>query len=272
MKKILFAVLLLFISSSLQSQDWLNNCIVRSDNDYVSHRDTISPHENIKTQVKKQIKNYFDGVSEDDFKTMQEHNLVFKVAYSEIIDIYIVKAHFDALGINYYFFSYNKATNKHSDFPYKINGKWIENDEEGFNNKLCSSPLFSVTQDSLIILKERKHNGTSYDAVVAYYLSIDSNMNMKLQFCVESIYLYTSPEVDNSYTYKIIRTRDISTNRIDCKMLISNAHKQSEIFIGNFIISRQDKNITNRYCHSPHDDFLITGSGIDENSFTYGNW
>jgi len=272
MKKIILTILISSIFLLTQSQNWLDNVVLRADNNYVSYYDTISLREKTPENIKEKLKLYFEKYQMDTLIFFMEHleyeknNIIFRISFSKNIDLYVVKyCSFNC--IDYFFWGYDKWNDELSLNPYQINGKWIENNERGFIRKLNTSPLLffdnNLENKYNIVLSERVHNGTSYNAIVNHYLLLDKDMNFNLLFCIEIAYQYASPEIDENIDAIINRT--YNQGKISCTLSIDN---QKEINIGNFEIDIDNQNIKNKNIFNfDYVDYLITGSGIDENLF-----
>ena len=268
MKNKILIVIILCVNNYIFPQNWTNHVIVRNDNNYVSYKDTISLREETPPYIKSKIELFVSNIELDTAYDIeyQQDNIIFKVSYSENIDLYIVKNCLFA-NINYYFFCYNKIDNKLSDKPYRINGKWVENEESGFLIKLLNTPLLVINNFAddkrEIILKERVHNGNSYNAVISHYLEIDNKMNFKPLFFIEDTFLYVSPEKNIDDTYIIQRLYD--NGKVNCGLSINN---QDFVDIGSFKINYKLKKVKNKVVLNPNFYYyIVTGSGVKENLF-----
>lgn len=160
--------------------------IVRLDNDFVTYADTISPREKLPENIKSYILTHL-GTSGFNI------NIVFKLTASKEIFLYVVKCAQQSQ-IRYYFFAYNHISKKLSPHPAFINGKWMDNNEEGFNKKfklLKGKQLFFanvLTQNQIeFSIKERVHNGNVYNAVISKYYYLKENLELCRIICLESI-------------------------------------------------------------------------------------
>lgn len=264
MKKILILVFLITILSVTSAQSWLSHVICRNDNTYVSYMDSTSPRINIQEIIQKELRNFFYT----DMDTLCfNDNLIFKIKYSENVDIYIVKCYF-VDNILYYFFPYNKSVNYLDTNPYIIHGKWMENNEMGFwdQNKLISGSLVSFKRncDKIMILKERIHNGTSYNAVVDHYMIVKKN-KIKLLYNIESVSLYTDPLMSiNQCCYVQRNEKD---NLVTSILVCSD----SNVVIGKFNIDHYKlKNIEVK--NKQYKIYIITSSGIPNKKFFKQNF
>jgi hypothetical protein len=220
---------------------------------------TITTPHVVRVQLKKYFKNYD--------KEYAEMNHVFRILYTSDINIYVVKYHSSST-IHYYFFFYDNVRQKITSNPYRINGKWSNNNEAGFSRKLLMPPLAIVdTGQNHIVFKERLHNGTSYNAVISHYVMFDKKrLNPYLCFCVENSYLYVSPEINNLDYYEI--RRKYCNNLVTCTLFIDTPNGQQEQEIGHFEIDTKSNVISNKFItNTLYEDFLVTGSGLPENYF-----
>ncbi len=185
--------------------------ICRTDNDFTTTYDSIGKLEIVPLKVGVKINSIVDSCKNISINNSIDYR-VFKVKYSAKVNIYILKlTMFNK--IEYTFLLYNQIGNHISSLIPFINGKWMDNEEEGFyeDSKLISKPLIyfeDLTGDNCkeIIIKERVHNGTAYNAVIEHIFQLDSYMNLKKLLCVESICLTMSESqtIKRKFKYGII--------------------------------------------------------------------
>lgn len=273
MKKVILTILTSLIFPFAQAQNWLDTVIVRDDNNYVSYYDTVSFREKMPKNVKEELKTNFNKSQDIDsldfileVLAYEKYNLIFRIAFSEHVDLYVVKyCVFNS--IEYYFFGYDKLNDKISQNPYRINGNWIDNNESGFIYKLNTEPLLLLDDNKEnkhnLVLRERVHNGTSYDAIINHYILLDASMNFQLLFCIEAIYQYVNPEINKDIDAKMYRT--YFQGKVESVLRFDS---QDEEIIGIFEIDIDNQIVKNRCVfNSDYENYLITGSGMDDNQF-----
>ena len=236
--------------------------IHRSDNSFVTYNDSLSIKVPIPLIVKNKIggllKNY-ESSSPPDYENLPP--VAFKINYSKNIDIYIVKL-YSFTAISYYLIAFNNVSNSITKTLPSINGKWMENKEAGFmkGDHLLTDPLFyfqDINHDGKkeIIIKERVHNGTAYNAVVNHIYSLDKQMNFNKIICIESRWIdpMNGPGINRSLHNNIITSELINNNKVTAigKVKLTGAQK---------VISEK--------CYQPeYENLLITGSGVNDEVF-----
>jgi len=253
----------LFIFSFILSSNWCISqsirkplAIIRSDNSFVTYVDSSSATEALPENIQEKI----SAIKPKSSATDSIH--IFKVVFDSKVSIYIVK--FENFNdIRYKFIAYNKLTGQLTNEPPEINGKWMENNEAGFNkeNRLLSSPLIffeDINQDGKkeIAVKERVHDGNVYNAVVTNYFSLESNEEFKKLISIETKQrtldgCIISRFYQNNYIYS-----DITCDSSVSKLGKVQVDFKSYPFIKSRVTYKQEYN-----------NLLITGSGLKENNF-----
>lgn len=228
--------------------------VQRSDNDFVTYADTVSARNKCCNKLNDHIKRiYSDTVS-----LLQ----VFKVN-SKHINIFVVKIKENISSIKFDFLAYDTKTDIISTKPVSINGKWMNNNEAGFEDehKLLTKPLIDfidIDNDGIneIVIKERVHNGNIYNAVISHYFGLDKKMNWIKKVSIESSYIHFM------YNTKIIRT-------LKGNYIVSEIESgQNTFLVGKTEIDIFNLTIKNKQLYLPkYKGYLLTGSGVKEDLF-----
>ena len=258
MNKLIYIIIL--FSSCIQeniSDDNSLFAIKRSDNTFVSFKDTVSEKAIVPKIVEHKIRN---ELSKD--KTGKLDN-VFIITYSEKIHLYVCKIKY-IYAIEYIVILHNNVLNKVSDKVIDINGTFSDNNENGFVVKLINKPLLEIVDidgdgNKEVLIRERKHNGTSYNAVVAKYYKIINELEFKKMILIEE----RNKNPMNNCIIERRLTSDFSINSfLNCKDSVLSK-------IGFYKIDLKTGLLYDKYIYN--DEFenqLITGSGENELKFT----
>ncbi|MFZ1787927.1 MAG: hypothetical protein WAT92_06440 [Saprospiraceae bacterium] len=257
MKKINLAFLMLILLiQSVGCQVYKSN--IRNDNDFSSYDDS-KYCENIATP--KVISNEFSRILSE-IKTINGragnyYSHLIKIDSS--IDIYVFSVR-SISTFDHYIFAYNSIDNhKISKKPVVINGKWSENNEDGFDLKLMNLPNFRLIDKKEnvlnIIIKERVHNGNVYDALFEKYFELNQKtLEFTLKYCIES----KACGIDDIIIERLIEGNEVKVYKRD-------KNKVEEI--GSYVLSDDMKKIISKKCI---DDYfcnqLVTLSGLDDQS------
>lgn len=237
--------------------------ICRADNDFVTYNDTLSPKEPVPSAIKQIIsKSYkkYNPALEPGTGSI----LAFKINYTRDIAIYVVKyISFDA--ICYQLIGYNTVSHlaavKH---PPIINGKWMDNREEGFDSSVHllsghMSYFKDVDHDGKIdfIVKERVHNGTVYNGVIEHAYYIDAQMNLDQIICIETKFI-------DPYNGCIINR--VLKNNV---LFVTTTCNGETTLIGKvkLHINSDKKIIYSKIYQKEYADALITGIRVNEEAF-----
>ncbi len=116
---------------------------------------------------------------------------IFKISLDSELSIYLLKTESHPAA-RYIFFAQNDLTKNISHVPFEMNGTFM--DERGFQTeiRLMNKPYISLgtiegVPGKVLIIKQRAHNGTAYDAVIEHYFSLDPDMNFRKIISVESL-------------------------------------------------------------------------------------
>ncbi|RYJ43167.1 hypothetical protein [Flavobacterium beibuense] len=249
MKQIL--VVGLFLLNGLSYSQNLDKTIIRDDNDYVLYNDTNSPTESTPNEVVTEFEKVLKSIKY--LKT----TVLFKIKNNNDIDTYALVVN-DGLNKEIFILPYNHLEKRVANNYIKINGKWGFNSENGFDFKLLDYPNIKtelIDNNLYIYLKERVHNGNSYNAVVTKVFEITKDLDLNLKFCYEEVCL-TGDGI------KIIRV--LKEDNLFCYKNEDNKLR----YIGSLVIDRENGKIESRQCDD-NDlcEILFTCSGENEHSF-----
>lgn len=141
----------------------------------------------------------------------------------------------------------------------KINIKWLEENESGFKNKLLDGELISLIdldKKKMLIIRQRMHNGTAYNALIEHYVNL-SDDNFDTLFSIESKSVVLLKD-----WCTIVRILEGSIVTV-----YSLCGNKKEI-IGKFKLGEGNNILLEKEIYSPEmKNFLITSSGISDTLF-----
>lgn len=245
---------LVMLSSSINASSWFDSVVVRDDNGYVSYYDSLSPRKEAPWAIQEKCSKCFPS-------NHLERNQIFEIDFGEY-DIYVIR--YSGIGYEYYyFFAYDPALRKLTDKPFVINGKWCADNECGFEKPLLNGPMIEI-HDAYIYLRERVHNGTSYNAVLLYCIECDKEMEFDVKYCVEEYALTCKPEMRMN-EYLIIKREITEGLRVNC--YLEDGTKKKD-FIGSYVISSEGNIVDIRIDNDIFRTWVVTSSGIDPHIFS----
>ena len=261
----LIACVLIGFSMKLLGQTVIDSAIHRSDNDYCTYFDTLS----CKTALPAKVLMIFkDKYPADKYHVTQ----IFEINYNQYL-LFVVRNNeivvLDSLSspINffeeYHFWVYDPKSGTISPDPFVINGQFMVDQEDGFDVKLLSKPLVCVENNGCLWIKERKHNGNSYNAVIKYKLYCDKKFNLRLVSCVEEVSLCYFPEMNFEDYALFYREQDGE----DVVCYIKNTSGKSEL-VGSFSLSKRGNISKIKVYNERYSSFLVTSSGLRPQAFT----
>lgn len=256
MNKLLTIALICLFSQKIMPQSFCDSVICRNDNDYCTYFDTISNKKSLLLNVCLFFNKQYP-------KTIYQIIQIFEIKFDSL-RLYVVKNdRLPIIGQNeeYHFWVYDPKHKKISNSPFVINGHWMSNQEEGFDVKLLSSPLVNY-ENGYLWVKERRHNGNSYNAVIRYKLKCDKNLNLKIMQCIEEVSLCFFPNMeinDQAFVYReqITEYKFVSTIMIDGE----------KSCIGSFCLSKNGKAYDIIVNNEKYDYLIFTSSGIQSRFF-----
>ena len=236
-------------------------CVHRQDNSIVSYRDTNSPRFTMDSAALK----YIDKL----IKQYNNYSLdeVFQVSVSKSVSLFSCRFRKEFPNhTEVVFFLENTDLKILSKTFTTIDETNIENNEAGFSpeNHLIDGPILyfknSLVNHSIqLVIKQRRHNGTTYNAVVDKYFNIETNrLEMKFLINIESKCLYPM-------NHCLIK-RNFEGNKISSFLICTG---QKDEFLGEVIIEygKKYKIISKTIKHEEYANLLITGGFKKELSF-----
>lgn len=168
------------------------DAIVRPDNTFVTFNDTLSKKEVVPPVMSQHILYMFQHYKDDPYNIAVKSPIIYKVTYSQQIDIYVVELRISA-GIEYKLFAFDHDLKIGTTHPMSIFGSYMENKEEGFAKQyrlLSPSYIYFAYLTSKhkkeIVVKERVHNGTAYNGEVDHIYQLTQKMDFVQRLCIES--------------------------------------------------------------------------------------
>jgi hypothetical protein len=246
----LIYILVIFVSSNLFGQDY-ENSIVRNDNDFATYQDIESLKEPNPKIVLEKIKSIIKFSKKQSKKV---NFFSYKINLSEKVEIYalIVNGPFTS---ECNIFAYDIFNKKVTLYPIKYSLKWAKNSESGFNYKLLDLPMLNVQRQNEnynISVKERVHNGNTYNAVINKTYKLNSDLSFDLKFCFE----------ENALTFdghKIIRILYDNLLYVYKKDLVSIE------YLGKILLNSEKSEFVKKDCFKEDFcDVLFTCSGKKE--------
>ena len=257
-RNILIACVLIGFSMKLLGQTVIDSAILRIDNDYCTYFDTLS----CKTALPAKVLMIF----QDKYPTDKYHiTQIFEINYNQYL-LFVVRNNeivvldFLSSPINYFeeyhFWVYNPKSSTISSNPFVINGQFMVDQEYGFDVKLLSEPLVCVEDDGCLWIKERKHNGNSYNAVVRLKLKCDNKLALKIEQCVEEVSLCHFPNMGNNEHALIYRKQ----NGKDYVSTLTMGDETKAI--GSFSLSKKGRAYNIKVLDDQYSKLIITSSGL----------
>ncbi len=249
-----FILVIVFLLGSVKASNWYDSVVVRADNAYVSYFDSVSTRKEAPIAIQNICSKYY---ANNDF----DRNQIFEIEFGTIV-IYVIRN--SGVGFeDYYFYAYDPFFFKLSDTPFVIKGKWCADEESGFDKKILNNQMIEISGEN-IILRERVHNGTSYNAVLLYSLICNEKLEFFIKYCIEECSLYSTPEM-NSNEYLIIRREITEGLQVNC--FLENGQK-SKYYIGSYNLSTEGAIIKINVVDNDFDTWIVTTSGMDSQLFS----
>lgn len=232
----------------------------------------------IHTVARKSFENWkraFQGSSEPpkyfEMKLDDVYGMVFRIEVPQKRDLFIFQENGLFGAIFYHLILFDPHTNAVTQSPPRIYGKWMQG---GFLGGKLLKPLISfedLDQDGRpeIIIQERVHNGTMYNAVVYHYLKVGPDISLHRILALETrlIDMYT----EDLGGLIIRRVTKLAPNQVKLETFLEVEHRKPQK-LGEVILIRDDGyspfQVSSRHIINPrYKDLLITGSEKDENDF-----
>ena len=253
----LFAYIVMGFSMNLLGQTVIDSAIHRTDNDYCTYLDTLS----CKTPLPYKVLMLFNDKYPLEkyhitqiFEINYNQNLLFVVRNNEIVVLDSLSYPVNCFE-EYHFWVYNPKSGTISSNPFVISGQFMGNQEDGFEVKLLSAPLVWI-DDRYVWVKERKHNGNSYNAVVRLKLKCDNKLNLRIEQCVEEVSLCHFASM--GYNEYALIYRKPKGKCYVCTLTIGDETKT----IGSFSLSKRGKAYNIKVFDDQYYRLIITTSGL----------
>ena len=248
------AILLLFcLPVSCQVK---NYSLHRNDNDFATYK---SEHSVQRDELPKELNRNISAIVTNIQKSIAPDKLddyyIHKINVNDSIDIFVLSIESFSL-MEHRLFLFNEKSNQISKTKIAINGKWAKNSEEGFNFKLMDLPNIEIKNqenESLLSIKERVHNGNSYDAVIQkhYYINFEK-LTLDLKYCLEIKAL----GYDDAIIERLAEGNNVKVYKRD---------KNNIQEIGSFVLSKNMQAIVSKRClDDNYCSQLITCSGLED--------
>lgn len=232
----------------------------RSDNDFVTN---IADSLGDKIALPEELNSFLDQLEgTDSISNSKKQNLIFWIDYDPNTVLLVVKKIGSNYEISYHVMAFDKTNKLNGKSLAIINGKWMDNNEEGFDMKFLEKPLIffqDINNDNKneIVIKERAHNGNIYNAEIWNYFELDKTLNLKKILAVEvkQLSIFDECLITRSYDSGTI------TANLNCEDGMRNIGQVS-LEIGDSVrIKNKIINIP------PYGGMVITGSGMNEVEF-----
>lgn len=255
MKKLLFFFVgMMLLCKSIEASNWYDSVVVRADNGYVTYYDTMSPQKKSPDVIVEWCKMFCHD-------NLMGRNQIFEVSYNNVT---LFSIRYSGIGFEeYYILAYDSRSNKLSNSPFVLNGKWSADNESGFKIPILKGDMIEIKGND-ILFRERVHNGTSYNAVLLYCLTFNESLEFDIKYCIEECSLCITPEM-NRDEFFVIKREVTSELQVNCFLEFNHRGKLS---IGSYSISADgvisNINSTGREL----DNWIVTTSGIDPQIFS----
>jgi len=286
-----FALVGTAISGEIKSRETSYKAIVPNNNDLdpdsTPKGNTIRIPNRVSSKINTLIKkNYYEWRNAcvlDEGEESEECNYPIKSFYGNVIklstpiglDLYVYEYRY-MFGNNFYgFILYDPKTDHITSNPPEIYGKWMDGDWGGRLQKPIVSFSNNIGDNSYkLVVQERVHNGTMYNAVMYRYYAIDDNLSLVLILNIETrlLDLYTE-ETGGVIERNIKRT---SPDELLLTAILKQKGKHDEV-VGEAILRQSGKylpyKIVNKSVrNNKYDKLVVTafGSKEENNILQYG--
>ncbi len=251
--KFVYISIVLLLWQCAKSSNWYDITIVREDNSFVSYYDSISFTKETPRNIRELCSVRYE---QDD----SERNQIFEVSFNDL-NIYVIR--YSGIGFEFYdIWAYNPKIDKLSASPFTINGKWVVDNEAGFDKSILDGYLLVFSGDN-IILRERVHNGNSYNAVVLYNLKCNNQLEFELQYCIEECSLCHLPTMALGEDLTI--RRKLNNQHVYCYLEKENTEMQ---LIGYYKLASNGIINSINVIDNEFETWIVTTSGIDPQMFS----
>lgn len=186
---------------------------------------------------------------------------ILKISLDSEVSIYLLKTESHPAA-RYFFFAQNNLTNKTSQVPFEMNGTFM--DERGFQteSRLMNKPYIGLgaiegVHGKVLIIKQRAHNGTAYNAVIEHYFSLDPDMKFRKIISVESLTCVPTNE-------DCVIKRKLKSDTLNVVLKCNDSERQLGWATLNFATG---KCTASYISDSDYSDVFFTASGVTDSSF-----
>lgn len=226
---------------------WYDHSVARADNSYVTYYDTASTVKPTPKEIRKLCRQQY---GEDPVG----RNQIFEIRFG---DNYVYAIRHADIGFELYdFYAYAPDGKCLTMSPVTLNGTWSADNESGFDNHLLEG-LLVETHDGKMFLRERMHNGNSYNAVVLYCYSCNEECEWALDNCIEEVSLCHTPDMDPD-GYFIIRRKRHEDGRVECIKEEADGTRKP---IGQYVLSDKGEMGKVEVTDSTYGNWVVTTSG-----------
>ena len=133
--KFVYITILLLLWQCAKSSNWYDITIVRKDNSFVSYYDSISFTKETPQNIRELCSVRYE-------QNESERNQIFEVSFNDL-NIYVIR--YSGIGFEFYdIWAYNPKIDKLSASPFTINGKWVVDNEAGFDKSILNGFLLEL--------------------------------------------------------------------------------------------------------------------------------
>lgn len=186
-------------------------------------------------------------------------------AYGEL-ELYIFEIKY--LFSNFYgFILYNPTENIITDSPPQIYGKWMEGDWGGNLKKPIVSFDNNIGNGKYkLIIKERVHNGTMYNAVMCRYYAIADNLSLIPILNIETELLDLYTEKEHGVIHRNVKRKSQKELLLT---VVLNIRGKDPLAVGEAVLRQDDelspfRIVSRKVFINKYDKLLLTGSEEEE--------
>lgn len=245
---------MVLLCEHMKASNWYDYVVVRGDNDYVTYYDSMSPQKRAPSIISEWCKKFCPD-------NKMKRNQIFEMSHN---DITIYSVRYSGIGFEkYYVLAYNSKSGRLSSSPFVLNGKWSADNESGFDTPILEGKMFEIKENNILV-RERVHNGTSYNATLLYCLSYNESLDFNIQYCIEECSLCVTPEMvmDDSFSIK----REV-TPELQVKCFIETNHRGRRA-IGSYSLSDNGEISNIIVTDKRQEEWIVTTSGIAPQVFS----
>jgi hypothetical protein len=188
---------------------------------------------------------------------------ILKITTPTQYDLYVFKVICRLVDGSYYFVLFDRATGAVTEDPPMIYAKWMSGDGPApLRRPIVAFRDFDGDGKSELVVQERVHNGTMYNAVIYHFYKIDDKLGLHHVMGLETRLFDLYTEDDNGVITRTIRP--ISPTKLRLTAVLNRDHAKPEK-LGEAILERADAiapfHITSRHAIKKKYSWLIVGAG-----------